>query len=898
MQKYKSNITSTTGAAIRNVPVTVLNEAGELASLFLDRAGAIAAPNPLVTDSSGNFYFYAVNGRYSLRTTVEGVTITDDDVVLLQDPVEITVAGPIAEAIAAAQAAARQAQDVVDSSGIPDMVAAAQNAVIDSNQALQEARGASLASAEAKQAAESAKGAAELAKGDAQAASSTANTAAQQANAAAQSAAQSAASIDPARLLTPAERQKLDGVEAEATKNFAVTAIASGANMDTLLEPGYYFCGSGAIAATLINCPVSQAFGMLVENVGGVSNGFLRRRQTITQNNGTDNTQYVRNCQENVFTAWIPLPSIALVNSWTALNTFNAGLNANRIGVGGTGWNTSVGVYCTDNSFSANANYSGVNMDISSNGDTLTATRTHRAAYLRVRSNNTSAQLAGFTNGITGVEGVAELSTAADGVGEATFIYGIRGCATDNSARTQLLNGAYAGWFNSQHTGTATKTTTESIAVLAQVTNNNTNNTLTHATGVHTAMVNTAGTITTGYIYRGTYTGAGTYGVKWGIHLAGSTQNQIDGWLALTDTTESTSATTGALRIAGGLGVTKTIYAGVAVYAPLVSADDVVTTSVNGGQLSGRRNKIHNGAMRINQRGEYAVAPGPAGMDRWFYGGTHDGVIAFSNLSVTADLLSLGFTNAMRATITTADTSLAAGQFAMISQRIEGYNVASLSGQTFTFSCMVRASVAGIYCLSFRSAGGDRSWVTAMGLNANTWTKVVTTIPAGLPTSGGTWNFTSGIGLEIGWCLGSGTTLHTATVNAWTNTAAICTSANINMLGATGRTFDMTGVQLERGDKATPFEHLDISDDLFLCQRYLQSYPGVFNLGTQVSGADAVNMNRHAFNVPMRVTPTITQSGMGGTGGYWYAANHLGFGQSGYNSIITGTPVLIFSAEL
>ncbi|WP_272972125.1 hypothetical protein [Comamonas terrigena] len=273
MQKYKSNITSTTGAAIRNVPVTVLNEAGELASLFLDRAGAIAAPNPLVTDSSGNFYFYAVNGRYSLRTTVEGVTITDDDVVLLQDPVEITVAGPIAEAIAAAQAAARQAQNVVDSSGIPDMVAAAQNAVIDSNQALQEARGASLASAEAKQAAESAKSAAELAKGDAQAASSTANAAAQQANAAAQSAAQSAALVDPAAiyqaigkkidaqpdagLMMVAERQKLGGMEAGATKVESVRIMASS------LKDFFAQClakGSGFYRADGENIPIEMRF--------------------------------------------------------------------------------------------------------------------------------------------------------------------------------------------------------------------------------------------------------------------------------------------------------------------------------------------------------------------------------------------------------------------------------------------------------------------------------------------------------------------------------------------------------------------------------------------------------------------------------------------------------------
>jgi hypothetical protein len=188
---------------------------------------------------------------------VEGVTITDDDVVLLQDPEEITVAGPIAEAVAAAQAAARQAQDVVDSSGIPDMVAAAQNAVIDSNQALQEARGASLASAEAKLAAESAKSAAELAKGDAQAASSTANAAAQQANAAAQSAAQSAVSIDPARLLTPAERLKLDGVEAGATKNESVRINA------TSLQDFFAQClarGSGFYRADGNNIPIEMRY--------------------------------------------------------------------------------------------------------------------------------------------------------------------------------------------------------------------------------------------------------------------------------------------------------------------------------------------------------------------------------------------------------------------------------------------------------------------------------------------------------------------------------------------------------------------------------------------------------------------------------------------------------------
>lgn len=110
MQKYKSNIITTSGAAVRNVPVTVLKEDGTLASLFLDRDGHVAAPNPLKTGPDGTFYFYAVNGRYGLRTTVDGVTITDDDVVLQADPEELAQSGPIAEAIAAAVTAAETAE--------------------------------------------------------------------------------------------------------------------------------------------------------------------------------------------------------------------------------------------------------------------------------------------------------------------------------------------------------------------------------------------------------------------------------------------------------------------------------------------------------------------------------------------------------------------------------------------------------------------------------------------------------------------------------------------------------------------------------------------------------------------------------------------------------------------
>lgn len=227
MQKYKSNITATTGAAIRNVPVAVLTEDGALASIFLDRAGAVPAPNPLTTDSQGVFYFYAVNGRYSLRTTVEGVTITDDDAVLMNDPEELATAGPIAEAVAAAQVAAQQAQDAVEESGIPELVAAAQNAVVDANNAVSQAQAAASLADTAKNESAAAKVAAENAQSGAQSASAQAGQARADAQTAAVAAAASAASVDPAYLLN---RENHTGVQAISTVIGLQTAIDAKAN--------------------------------------------------------------------------------------------------------------------------------------------------------------------------------------------------------------------------------------------------------------------------------------------------------------------------------------------------------------------------------------------------------------------------------------------------------------------------------------------------------------------------------------------------------------------------------------------------------------------------------------------------------------------------------------------
>ena len=234
MQKYQSIISGTNGSVIRNVPVTVLKEDGSLAEIFLDREGQVPASNPLATDSRGVFYFYAVNGRYSLRTSVDGITITDADAVLLNDPEEIATAGPIADAVLRAEAAAQRAELAVEASGIPELVGAAQNAVEDANTALQGAQSAAQLADDAKTQAASAKNAAELA----QQASDTAKTGAENARSLAEQAADQARvyaeSIDPAQfvqkevgkgLMTEVERLKLADIAEQATKNATDDAL-------------------------------------------------------------------------------------------------------------------------------------------------------------------------------------------------------------------------------------------------------------------------------------------------------------------------------------------------------------------------------------------------------------------------------------------------------------------------------------------------------------------------------------------------------------------------------------------------------------------------------------------------------------------------------------------------
>ena len=253
--------------------------------------------------------------------------------------------------------------------------------------------------------------------------------------------------------------------------------------------------------------------------------------------------------------------------------------------------------------------------------------------------------------------------------------------------------------------------------------------------------------------------------------------------------------------------------------AKLATGIAPVVSSINGGQLAGMRNKIINGKMEIAQRGTSFAAAGSGvyTLDRWVPSSSTAGVVTISQQAdVPADN---EFQSSLRVAVTTADASIAASDNFGVFQNIEGFNVRDLIGRTFTLSFWVRSSKTGTHCVSLRNGAGDRTYVAEYTVSAaNTWEKKSITVSSGLITAG-TWNWTNGLGLSVGFNLYCGSTFQT-TAGSWQTGNFLATANQVNCLDTIGNIFAITGVQLEVGSVATPFEHRPYGAELALCQRY------------------------------------------------------------------------------
>jgi hypothetical protein len=283
------------------------------------------------------------------------------------------------------------------------------------------------------------------------------------------------------------------------------------------------------------------------------------------------------------------------------------------------------------------------------------------------------------------------------------------------------------------------------------------------------------------------------------------------------------------------------------------------------------RNRIINGAMVVSQRnGTSSVTINSAA---WTYtvdrfcclGQSADGVYTVQQSSTAP----AGFVNSLLITVTTADSSIGAGQIYTLRQTIEGYNIADLNwgsanSQPITLSFWVRSSVTGTFSGCLNNEGTASYPFTYTISSANTWEQKTVTVTG--PTSG-TWGSTNSNGIRITWSLGVGTT-YSGTANTWNySTEYFAASSTTNLIATNGATLYITGVQLEAGTTASPFEYRQYGQEYLLCQRYYESQPTNYLI---FSGNVTNGGNYYAgvpFLVTKRATPTIVMSN-GGTSNF------------------------------
>ena len=333
--------------------------------------------------------------------------------------------------------------------------------------------------------------------------------------------------------------------------------------------------------------------------------------------------------------------------------------------------------------------------------------------------------------------------------------------------------------------------------------------------------------------------------------------------MALQQINSTDIATGGALGSIGANNITATY----------LQTGAVETALTNNGTSFGMKNRIINGDMRIDQRNAGASFTvnnaAPYSLDRWWSVGDATGIFTVQQVTDVP----AGFVNSLKVTVTTAATTVGSNSAyrAFIAQSIEGYNVADLGfgaigASNVTVSFWVKSSITGILPVSLENYDGTRGYPTSYTINqANTWEYKTITVPGDV-TNPSTWNKTNSGGLRLMFALGQGSN-RVGTANTWQTPAGGAAAQTVagaqNIINTLNATLQLTGVQVEKGSVATPFEFRDYVRELQMCQRYYyqQSSPGgyfPFGFGYEVS--TTVTHIGIQFPVTMRAGPTFNAS--------------------------------------
>jgi hypothetical protein len=308
-----------------------------------------------------------------------------------------------------------------------------------------------------------------------------------------------------------------------------------------------------------------------------------------------------------------------------------------------------------------------------------------------------------------------------------------------------------------------------------------------------------------------------------------------------------------------------------------------LATAYDTGTPLGFRNRIINGDMRIDQRNAGAsVTPTVdaqyGSCDRWSYF-----LSQASKFSVQQNAGSVtppaGFTNYLGITSLSAYTLTGNDNFEIV-QKVEGFNSADLgwgtaNAQAITLSFWVRSSLTGTFGGGISNSAYNRSYPFAYTINAaNTWEQKTITIPG---DTSGTWLTNNGLGLVLQLALGA-TGSRLGTAGAWAAGWFPSVTGAVSVVSTNGATFYITGVQLEAGSVATPFERRPYTTELSLCQRYAFVVAGIpsGSFARKPIFGNGVNTAiwYPQYPVPMRTQPTLTAVSITSTSleGYNYSA--------------------------
>jgi len=279
--------------------------------------------------------------------------------------------------------------------------------------------------------------------------------------------------------------------------------------------------------------------------------------------------------------------------------------------------------------------------------------------------------------------------------------------------------------------------------------------------------------------------------------------------------------------------------------APLASPTFTGTTTVSGDLVPStpltNRNMIINGAMQVSQRGNVTIPHSGTGVytskDRFsIYNGSS---AAYTTKASETAYPIEEFPQCLQLDVTTSDTGLTAGDRSEIVYKAEGqdlqaWNKGKATAKPVTLSFWIRTSVTGTYILECYDADSTRHICKSYTVSsANTWEKKVITIDA---DTTGVWDNDNSESLSIRWWLIAGSTYNSGTLQT---TWASAVSANravgqVNAVSSTSNFIYLTGVQLELGSNATPFEHRSYGDELARCQRYYEQLVDGYDSGLGV----------------------------------------------------------------